>query len=109
MVNKKQSRRGNETMNRAIANMIVREEKYREEMIDALKRGTPEGIEWAKNRGLTHWHAVGYGCSATCLEGVGKVISPNDLPKQIVFKTKPFGPRSKSQAKRLEVQKRGKR
>jgi hypothetical protein len=102
-------------MNRAIVNMIVREEKYREEMIDALKRGTPEGIEWAKNRGLTHWHEIGFGCSPTCLEGVGKVISSNDLPKQIVFKRKPFGPipksrpRSKSQVKRIEVQKRGKR
>lgn len=69
--------RTNESINEAVNKAIAREQRLRRRMIGELRKGTEIGLRWAEKKGLTHWHAVGFGCSSTCLKGVGEKLDPD--------------------------------
>lgn len=50
--------------------------KERKDRLQGLRDGTPNALAWAKRVGLTHWHAIGFGCGSRCLVGVGEQLDP---------------------------------
>lgn len=50
--------------------------KERKDRLQGLRDGTPNALAWAKRVGLTHWHAIGFGCGPRCLAGVGEQLDP---------------------------------
>ncbi len=73
---KRKTGRTTESINEAVNKALAREQRVRRRMTGELRKGTVTGLNWARKRGLTHWHAVGFGCSPTCLKGVGEKLDP---------------------------------